>query len=178
VGDGFTFVLQDENLGAVGPDGGGLGYGPPVYVSPIVNGSECDYGPIYYPCPGGGIGNSLAIKFDLHNNSGEGANSTGIYLNGTSPTVPSNDLTSSGINLQSGHAFHAKINSWGSVGQGGVALTITDLTVYKVYSTMYFLPYAGPSHSYIPTSAWAGFTAGTGATPSTIKILNFTWTLR
>jgi len=35
-----------------------------------------------------GIATSVAVKFDLYDNSGEGTNSTGIYVNGASPTMP------------------------------------------------------------------------------------------
>src|SRR5947199_1680586 len=60
--DGMTFAMQANNTTAVGPAGGGLGYG--------------------------GIPNSVAVKFDLYSNAGEGNNSTGLYTNGASPTTP------------------------------------------------------------------------------------------
>jgi hypothetical protein len=47
--DGFTFTIATSRS-ALGSNGGGLGYG--------------------------GINNSVAVKFDLYNNSGEGNNST------------------------------------------------------------------------------------------------------
>ena len=49
--DGFTFTIQNAGITALGPGGGGLGYGP---------GS-----------PGGtaGIAKSVAIKFDLYDNA-------------------------------------------------------------------------------------------------------------
>src|SRR5262249_20841874 len=40
------------------------------------------------------IRNSVAIKFDLYNNSGEGINSTGIFTDGRSPTVRRTGLSS------------------------------------------------------------------------------------
>ena len=70
IGDGITFTLQASSPKALGPDGGGLGYGPAQ------------------PNGAGGIPNSVAVKFDLYSNAGEGADSTGIYVNGASPTVP------------------------------------------------------------------------------------------
>ena len=50
----MTFTIQNTGLTALGPAGGGLGYGPDP--------------------PGGaaGIGKSVAIKFDLYDNDGEG----------------------------------------------------------------------------------------------------------
>ena len=44
--DGITFTIQNSSLTALGGSGGSLGYA--------------------------GIGNSVAVKFDLYNNNGEG----------------------------------------------------------------------------------------------------------
>src|SRR5271170_2700027 len=88
--DGITFTLQNSAAGAtaLGPGGGGLGYGPDT-----VGGS-------------GGIANSVAIKFDLYSNHGEGSDSTGLFTDGTSPTNPGSiDLSATGINLHSGDVF-------------------------------------------------------------------------
>ncbi|MBB5056715.1 hypothetical protein HDF16_001400 [Granulicella aggregans] len=151
-GDGFAFVIQNQRLGSIGSQGGGLGYGPAT--------------------PGGGgavIGNSLAIKFDTHNNAGEGTDSTGLYLNGASPTTPSIDLGRTGILFYTGHTFHARIESDGT----NLTLSITDLDQYQNFTTKL---YSGSGlESLIPAQAFAGFTAGTGATASSIKILNWTW---
>src|SRR5207249_2420728 len=67
--DGLAFVLQGDGPTALGPAGGGLGYG-----ADFVGG-------------GGGLPRSVAIKFDIYNNSGEGTDSTGIFTGGRSPTV-------------------------------------------------------------------------------------------
>src|SRR5262249_51824759 len=69
--DGIGFVIQNSSQGAaaLGPGGGGLGYGPDS------------------PTGAPGIPNSLIVKFDLYNNAGEGTNSTGIFTEGRSPTV-------------------------------------------------------------------------------------------
>jgi hypothetical protein len=71
--DGFAFVIQADPRGpaALGPAGGGLGYGPDTAGGPV----------------GGSILNSVAIKFDIYSNSGEGTNSTGIFSGGRGPTV-------------------------------------------------------------------------------------------
>src|SRR5207302_8270219 len=58
--DGFAFVIQDGLSSALGPRGGGLGYGPDA------------------PGGTGGIPNSVAVKFDLYSNNGEGNDSTGL----------------------------------------------------------------------------------------------------
>ena len=65
--DGFTFVIQNAGPTALGGAGGGLGYL--------------------------GIPHSVAIKFDLYNNAGEGPNSTGLYTDGAAPMVPAINLT-------------------------------------------------------------------------------------
>ena len=75
--DGFAFVLQGVGPTARGLSGEGLGYA--------------------------GIAKSVAVTFDLFDNAGEGANSTGLYLNGVMPSgAGSADLTPSGIDLHVG----------------------------------------------------------------------------
>ena len=61
VADGITFTIQGVGPTALGGDESNLGYG--------------------------GIKNSVAIKFDINNNAGEGNDSTGLYLNGAIPTA-------------------------------------------------------------------------------------------
>lgn len=158
-GDGFAFVVQNNSPSAVGSSGGGLGYGPG------------EPGGVGYK-----IANSEAIKFDLHNNAGEGINSTGFYLNGASPTTPSIDLTASGINLHSGHTFHAHLGFTyfapydGNVYTSYVTITLTDLDVFKVFQKTIPLD---STKLGIGEFDYAGFTAGTGETPSSIQILNW-----
>jgi hypothetical protein len=147
-GDGFTFLTQSIGATAVGASGDYLGYGP------VFGGLSPD-----------GYNRSAAVKFDVHNNAGEGNNSTGIYLAGAIPTVPAIDLTPSRVNLTSGHIFHARMYY---DPQGYINLSITDLTVYAVFNTRLRV---GTTFS----PAYVGFTAGTGATTNTIKILNWTW---
>jgi hypothetical protein len=75
--DGMTFIIQGNSATAVGPGGGGLAYGPDQ------------------PTGGLGIQNSIAIKFDLFNNAGEGTNSTGLFTGGRSPTFRQSGLSAS-----------------------------------------------------------------------------------
>src|SRR5262249_25744639 len=72
--DGMTFIIQSNSPTALGPSGGGLGYGPDT------------------PGGAGGIPHSIAVKFDLFSNQGEGNDSTGLYIDGASPTVPAIDM--------------------------------------------------------------------------------------
>ena len=102
--DGFAFVAQSQGSSALGSAGGGLGYGRDT-VAPCAPFDQ--YGNPVTCSPT--ITNSLAIKYDLHNNQGEGYDSTGSYVDGASPTTPFRDLTAARIHLHSGHTFHARI---------------------------------------------------------------------
>jgi hypothetical protein len=148
--DGFTFALQANSTAVLGVAGGPLGYGLDTATGT------------------GGIPNSVAVKFDLYDNFGEGIDSTGLYVNGASPTIPFVDMTGSGIDLHSGDLFDVHM----TYGGGSLAMTITD-TVTKAKFT----------HTWtidIPTTigattAYAGFTGGTGGVTATQNVL--TWTL-
>jgi hypothetical protein len=140
--DGFTFTIQGDGLNVVGPSGGSLGYA--------------------------GIGKSVAVKFDLYNNAGEGPDSTGIYEDGAAPSLPAIDLSSHGINLHSGDAMHAHFVYNGTT----LTLTLTD-TVTNAYVTESFpvnIPaIVGSNNAYI------GFTAGTGGLSATQNILSWAY---
>jgi legume-like lectin family protein len=149
--DGFTFTIQGNGATALGPAGGGLGYGPKT------------------PTGAPGIPKSMAVKFDLYNNAGEGVDSTGIYTNGTSPTIPARDLTSSGVNLHSGHVLTVQMTYSGT----SLAMTITDTTTAKSFSTTF-------TNVDIPSivggnTAFAGFTGGTGGVTATQEIISWTY---
>lgn len=151
-GEGFTFVLQSAGLHAVGSPGSGLGYGVIPPGMPGAGGLKIEH--------------SVALKFDMHSDGGEGSNSTGVYLAGASPTVPSTSLAPT-INLHSGHQFHARLNYDGV----NLKVSITDLTQYAVFNAAYAV--AIPS-AVGGSTAYAGFTAGTaGDLYDTIKILNW-----
>jgi fibronectin type 3 domain-containing protein len=147
--DGFTFTIQGVAPTALGASGGGLGYG-----TDGVN-------------PGNIITQSVAIKFDLYNNQGEGPDSTGLYTNGSSPTnIGSIDLTPSGINLHSGDKFQVNMTYDGTT----LTVTIKDTLTNKSATEKYTID--------IPTTvgasmAYVGFTGGTGGVTATQDIL--TW---
>jgi hypothetical protein len=149
-GDGFTFTIQGTGATALGPSGGGLGYGPDSPTGPA------------------GIAKSVAVKFDLYNNAGEGVDSTGSYTNGASPTTPALDMTSSGVNLHSGDVFNVHVTYNGTT----LAWTITDATTGKTFTasaTVNIPSLVGGN------TAFVGFTAGTGGATATQDII--TWTL-
>ena len=142
--DGFTFAIQNATNGvwSIGNNGGGLGYQ--------------------------GIGSSVAVKFDLYSNAGEGINSTGFYVNGAAPTVPAIDMTASGVNLHSGNILHAHITYDGTT----LTLTLTDTVTAASFitSTAINIPATVGANT-----AYVGFTAGTGGASAIQKILNWTY---
>jgi hypothetical protein len=153
--DGMAFVIQGNSTSALGPEGGGLGYGPDAPTNP----STTKYTP---------IAKSVAVKFDLFDNAGEGVNSTGVYTNGVSPTTPAVDMTSSGVDLHSGNVFKVHMTYDGTT----LTMTITDTTnAAKTFTTS--KPINIPS-IVGGNTAFVGFTGGTGGLTAIQGIL--TWT--
>src|SRR5262249_49932235 len=124
------------------------------------------YGPDF-PGLGGGLNNSVAVKFDLFNNAGEGSNSTGLYTNGASPTIPAIDLTSSGINLQNSDLMRATLSYDGAT----LTETLTDAVTGAVFSTSYTV---NIPQTVGGNTAFVGFTGGTGGLTSVQDVQ--TWT--
>jgi hypothetical protein len=156
--DGLTFTIQGNSPTALGPYGGGLGYGPDQPNT----GSR-------------GIRNSLAIKFDFYNNAGEGSNSTGLFTDGRSPTVPESgsgdvlvDLTGTGIDLGSQHPFQVDLSYDGKF----LTERITDLVTRASYTTSYTVDIPGLVGG---TSAYVGFTAGTAGLSAIQDILSWSY---
>jgi hypothetical protein len=147
--DGFTFTIQRQAPTALGSAGGGLGY--------ATDGSN----------PGPVISNSAAIKFDLFNNQGEGSDSTGLYFNGASPTVPAVDLTGTGIDLHSGHQFEGRIDYNGSTLVVRIDDNVTGAAVEVIYSGVNIPGAIGGS------TAFVGFTGGTGGLTAIQDIQNW-----
>ena len=147
--DGFTFTIQNSNVTALGSYGAGLGYGKFSTLTAFI--------PM-----------SVAIKFDLYNNSGEGTNSTGLYINGASPTVPATTFTG-GINLHSGDIFQVQMRYSAST----LTMTITDLTVpANTFTTSFPINIPATVGGNV---AFVGFTGGTGGQTATQEILNWTY---
>ena len=148
--DGFTFTIQGSGPTALGPDGGGLGYGPDT--------------------PGGtpGIPNSVAVKFDLYNNAGEGTDSTGEYTDGASPTTPAIDLSSTGINLHSGDVFDVVMGYDGTTLDVTITDTSTNASASQAY-TVNIPQVIGSNTGYV------GFTGGTGGETAVQNILTWTY---
>ena len=142
--DGMTFTIQGQGSTALGSAGGSLGYA--------------------------GITKSVAVKFDLYNNAGEGTDSTGLYTDGAQPMMPAVDLTSTGVVLRSGDVMHAHIVYDGT----NLTLTLTD-TVTNATATEVF-PVNIPS-LVGGNMAYVGFTGGTGGATATQNILSWTYTV-
>jgi len=149
--DGITFTIQNAGLTALGPSGGGLGYGPDAPGNPP------------------GIPTSVAIKFDLADNVGEGPNSTGLYTNGASPTTPAIDLTPSGIDLHTGDTFNVHMVYNGTT----LTMTITDGVTNATFTTSWAINIPQTVGSNL---AYVGFTGGTGTLTSSQKIETWTFT--
>ncbi len=148
--DGFTFTIQGVGATATGPGGGGLGYGPDA------------------PGGTGGIATSIAVKFDLYDNDGEGPNSTGLYTNGASPTLPATTLGGN-VNLHSGDIFHVVMSYDGTT----LTMTITDTTnTAQSFTTSWPINIPGTVGG---NTAYVGFTAGTGGLTSTQEIITWSY---
>jgi hypothetical protein len=149
--DGFTFTIQGVGSTALGPSGGGLGYGPAKR--------------------GGtpGIANSVAVKFDIYNNVGEGTDSTGLYTDGASPTTPALNMTSSGVGLLNGDVFNVHMTYNGAT----LAMTITDATNYSLnFTSNWTINIPGTVGS---NTAYVGFTGGTSGLTAIQEILDWTY---
>jgi hypothetical protein len=144
-GDGLTFVLQNAGPATVGESGGGLGYT--------------------------GVGQSVAVKFDLVDNAGEGTDSVGVYTNGAAPTAPANRLPDGrfdAIHLNNGQAFDVRMSYSG----GSLLLDLRDSVTGQQFTKLYAVDI--PAFVGGPT-AYAGFTAGTGELFASIDVLRWTY---
>ena len=150
VADGFTFTIQDAGATALGAYGGSLGYGPTSGTT-------------------GGIAKSVAIKFDIYSNSGEGTDSTGMYTGGASPTVPAVNLTSSGIVLSSGDTISAQLVYNGTT----LTLNLTDTVTNNTFSQAFTVNIPSTVGA---NTAYVGFTGGTGGSTAIQNIKTWTFT--
>ncbi len=174
-------------------DGGGFEVGGAMYATPVnVQGFTNDFtfrlsnpgadgftfvvqnaGATALGAVGGGLGyqglpKSVGIKFDLYNNSGEGVNSTGLYQYGAFPGGSAVDLTNSGINLHSGDLFQVHMVYDGATLIVSIADTNTGAVTTQSYSVNIPAAVGG-------STAYVGFTGGTGGLTATQNILNWTY---
>ena len=156
VADGMTFTIQNVGPTALGPSGGGLGYGPDLPTNPD-------------PSPNTPIAKSIAVKFDFFSNAGEGTDSTGLYANGASPTIPAIDMTSSGVILASGDTMAVHLAYDGT----NLTLTMTDSVVNATFTQTW--PINIPQ-TVGGNTAYVGFTAGSGGSSSSQKVETWSFT--
>ena len=147
--DGIIFTIQGDGPTALGQNGAKLGWA-------------------FGKAGTSGIGNSVAVKFDIYNNDGEGTDSTGMFTDGARPTIPAVDMTSSGLNLLSGDVMNVSMTYNGTT----LSWTITDATTGKTFTTSAAVD--------IPSivggnTAYVGFTASTEAAAAAIQDI-LTWT--
>jgi hypothetical protein len=155
--DGMCFVVQGNDPFQLGQAGGPLGYV--------------------------GINNSLCVKFDIFDNSGEGPNSTGIFFDGRQPTVPAGpdipdevvDLRGTTIDQHSQHRFQVDLAYDGTT----LTETIRDLDAGTAPFTKIYNGHGVPLNlvGHVGgNTAYLGFTAGTGGGVTTADVQ--TWTLQ
>jgi hypothetical protein len=159
--DGMAFVLQGVGPTALGPPGGGLGYGSDTVGA------------------GGGLPHSVAIKFDVFDNAGEGFNSTGIFTGGRSPTVrdpslspdfpdTSISLNGTGIDLTSTHPFTVTLAYDGA--------TLTETITDAVTNASKVLTFAVNIPALVGSDvAYVGFTGGTGGLTTVADVQSWTF---
>jgi hypothetical protein len=152
-GEGIAFVLQGISptaLGPTAPGSGGQGLGA------------------------GGIPNSVAIKFDLNDNMGEGSNSTGLFLGGDLPTIAANpsdtlvDLSGSGIDLHSGDPFSVTLTYDGTM----LTETITDTSTAASFTVTYAVDIVGALGGNV---GYAGFTGTTSSLSTIAEVQNWSY---
>jgi hypothetical protein len=140
-GEGLTFTIQNSAPGALGNGGQELGYG--------------------------GIANSLAIKFDARQNTGDPSNSaTGLFTNGAAPLGGSTLLPT--LDLSTNQIMQANISYIGSTLSVTIKNTVTNNAVSNSYNVD--IPaIVGGSRAYL------GFTAATGSVTTLVQNIR-TWT--
>ena len=142
--DGITICIQNQGVTALGGSGGELGYGPSPQIT-----------------------SSVAVKFDLYNNAGEGTDSTGLYTDGEDPYVPAIDMTSSGIDLHSGDILRARLQ----YRNPNLLLEVVDTTdSTRYFATAFTIDIPGTVGG---NTAYVGFTGATGGLTAIQEIL--TW---
>ena len=114
------------------------------------------------------IENNVTIKFDLFNNAGEGSDSTGLYTNDPTHNIPAIDLSSTGINLHSGDIFNVQMTYNGTTLTVVITDTATNASATQTYTVNIPAIVGG-------TTAYVGFTGGSGGATAIQEILNWSY---
>jgi hypothetical protein len=104
---------------------------------------------------------SVAVKFDL-------GNTTGLYTNGADVSQNSIDMTSSGLSLRSGHALAVTMSYNGTT----LSMTIKDTVSGASYSHSWAINIPATVGG---STAYVGFTGGTGGGTAVQDILAWTY---
>lgn len=133
------FVIQNKGISALGSYGVYLGYGS--QSNPI--------------------GKSIGIKFDLYDNAGEGNNSTGLYIDGATPSnLNSTNLNFSGIDLHSGRPLNVEMAYVGNTLTVTIRDNQTGASATQIYGNIDIPAIVGAN------TAFVGFTGGDGGLTS------------
>jgi legume-like lectin family protein/K319-like protein/MBG domain-containing protein len=160
--DGFTFCVQNDFLTAVGPGGGGLGYG------------TADGNNLIIPNPPN-IRKSLAVEFDAYARNVVDlikSDHVGIDINGNVTSVASASIGGPSLNLYDGVVRYVWIDYDGDAIEVRVASSnLRPATPLLRYENVDLETIFGSS-----TSAFAGFTSGTNTGTANHDILE--WRIR
>jgi hypothetical protein len=163
-GQGMTFCIQNQNPTstdansiyvsggpyAFGNNFGGLGYSGTTTTSGGQN---------------AGLYTSVALVFDLSSGSGS---VTGLYTNGANPAGSSIDMSSSGVNLHSGHPLNVTLDYNGSA----LAMTVKDSVTNATFTHSWSVDI--PS-TVAGSTAYVGFTGSTGYSVANQDIQSWTY---
>jgi Chitobiase/beta-hexosaminidase C-terminal domain/Legume lectin domain/Immunoglobulin domain len=150
--DGFTFTIQGNSSTALGASGGALGYGQSSTGT-------------------GGIGNSVAVGFQLYSTvlGNKAVSLTGSWTNGASPaSTPGTSTTGAGINLHSGDLMSVHM----TYDDATLTWTITDSSTGKSFTQSVAIDIPALTGN----TAYVGFTGGTGGLTATQDIVTWTYT--
>ena len=146
--DGLCFVIEASGATAVGGAGGNLGYAG--LTGPLST-------------------NSLCIAFDLYNSAAATEiSNTGLFTNGASPAGGAGSAAGS-LSFQSGDVMSVQMNYNGTT----LTMQITDTVTNATYSTSFTVnipSVVGGSTAYV------GFTGGTGGLTAIQDIVSWTYT--
>ena len=144
--DGFAFVIQNEGANSLGGTGGALGYATNLQFPSQL-----------------GIGNSVAIEFDLWNNNNNwpdfsSSNHISIQTNGLSANLPSQAASL-------GHVIPTTDMSDGAIHNVRVVYTpgLMQIFLDNMVTPVLAAPVTLTDHMVLTSGrAFVGFTAGTG----------------
>ncbi len=162
-GDGMGFMI----ISSANPSSAGYNYSG--YSGQDFSWSRCSGGTSCQSIK------SVLVKLDMYNNasSTDGANLTGLYLNGVLPQSPQAvfDMSPSGISMQSGHLMKATLTYNGTVLMQSVTDTVTGATYRNSYSVDIPSIVGG-------NTALVGFGGSSGGAYVTQNIQDWTYTVQ